>query len=1249
MLIESDNHHVCRLAHYHIRQLAPIRDSDSYRQLISALERQAGSPSPARRACATKTLAKVFRTSETAHATDFVMEVFNRIGGARVCKPVAPAKPMRIAGVSIGDGSEKKGNKSNIQKFHDKTKAAFGMGKIVRGEVYDYKKAMESGDSNASTNNPKGNNRSLSRRNTSPAQVDDGVGGTVQASSAASGLFVRSRVGKMLVSHATIAALRRINRVAIKQARVESYIFDSGLMSVVVSTVRHTMALLELRSTVSPKAVSQYLAPRLPHRGSPPDMRLYLEDLGARVYYARLISSLAEDPNLSKYIPDEAPKQAKRDANNTRNKTGPSFEDATTVGEKATQLLKFLFSREQMNNVVSTVRATASNALTIARPERAIPKDDSLGVEYAEALINLVKNASNRVLIETLRGLSRRKWTTWFEAPIPQSALYNAPELNDADGYGEADDMWDDDDTDDDLKDNDDSEDENELGAYEDDLAQGGGEDGNGIDKQERRPSSAKGDGAEPDLANRIDATERETLFSRMNLRRKERREKRIGGKTPFYLRKVQEGMVPALEIILRRIYGALLEDEPVRRFAAVDAVIVLARAKIYGHTEEEHEKRRQAQQSVGMLMITGGEVGGNSMAPAPITGGSFGDEKTHPLEALVKPLLELIDEDPNAFIRGRAAVALLFVVASGAGRGKLDDESQSNLDGNVYDEDDARNQEQTPVLLRLLGNYVRHPLSGNGVGLKQMSEVVDYLVYEVLDIAPDLAPSALALAEEWARVHPTVGVCGRLGAIWEKVLSLGMGKLVGESLIRSISAGPLLERVASAATIFLRRRALDVAVLTVGAKQLGLDMTGVEGGVGLPEPLPRAVGVEMEKYFSILWHCILVGPSAECRAFAVESLGGAAVIAGEPFRISTYERLVELVRVGGLGVRPIVERVLTSLDALYMAREQFSETRAKYRIARDGSYKGKEWLAMVWKLRCDAVNAAQIALGVEPPSGWLALGPGGTKDVANAERLAKQNGTTANVNFGNIGKDAGGAQPSQMGGEQQAGGDNQQMNNNNNHMMGAVIDSDLPVMALDVNSALGDQNDDGPVSQGSPSEQYERRRYSGGRYNEWGDDGHRGHRDYDNRDEYERRRLYDDRDDNQYGYDHNDDDYRRGRGDDWYDDGPQVDDRQNKQQQEEEDRKLAEQLQEEEGTGDGDAAGGGLFGQQANRRNTGAGTSVAAIGSEAREMLSSTAQAAERLFKQGLRGGKELTEKVRKTAARSAALDSLRNSNRKN
>lgn len=935
LLIESENVHVCRLAHYHLRQAAPhLSNGELHRDIYEALEREIVRPSPARRTAATKTLTKVLRHVDVARGTEFVANVFNTIGGARVEDPNKTVS-RRVAGMNI-PGTNVSKNRSN---------GILPSSKPVNATT------VEEAD--------KRDKRAI-------VEVDDGAGG-VMSSFAEKVPVLKSKRGKVLVGHAVFAGLRRINRIAKDHARVDAYFFDSGFLSVNPSTVRHCIALLEIRSIVSPGPVSRYLVQRLPHKNPPQNKRLHLQDLGARVYFARLLGALAEDPDLTVFVHENAAPQV-------HYKTGPTLQEALgepTLKQKATGLFKFLFHKDRATEIKGAVVNTKNAVVGQGRPPR-LRRNDPLGVEFAEALVNLLKNASNRVLIEALRGLANRKWTTWFEAPVPQGALYNSPELDATSGVVGPDDSLDEEDDVDDIEKA--SDDPDELGAYDDDI----GDEHEASNAPKRKSEAAQ---QEPDKDLGELAAEKQTWFSRLKSDRKQRRAERIDVETPFYLRKLGHGVVPALEVVLRRIYAAMLHDEPIRRFAAADATVALARAKIYGHVEEDHIQLRRAQNAysgfAGSSTLSASRevaVGGQSGGTVALSGTAFDDEK-HPLNSLVRPLTEIMAEDPNQYVRGRAAVALAFVLGAGAGRNKA--ASSASFQQQNTDDDDL---DKNALMVRYFGAFVRNPDAGRGVGLRLVSDLVDYLVYEVLDAAPDLAPSAVQLVELWATRHPTIGVCGRLGAIWEKVLSMGLGAVVGTSIFRAVQSAPELERVASAAAAFLRRRTLDLAVLTVGASQLA--------GLAVPEPLPRAIGVEMEKYFSLLWHCALLGPSAECRVHAVEALAAAAVLAGDPFRVCVYERLVELVRVRGLGLKAAADAALGCLDMLYSARERFSEARAANNVPRDGSCVAKKWLTIVWQLAAEAASAAQILLGAPPPPGWQPLGPGGSADLANAERV---------------------------------------------------------------------------------------------------------------------------------------------------------------------------------------------------------------------------------------------------------------------
>ncbi len=913
-LLESENVHVCRLAHYHLRQSSYLlRSGEHHRDIFETLEREITRPSPARRAAATKTLAKILRHIDVARGTEFVSNVFNTIGGARVEDPNKTVQ-RKLVGVSIPGTDVSNRKKKGLNDLLPNQKVVTAT-TAEEADVRD-KKSRE--------------------------EEDDGAGGTM-TTFASSATDIKSKRGKMLVGHSVFAALRRINRISKNHAKVEAFFFDSGFTSVVPSTVRHCMALIEIRSHVSPGPVSRYLVQRLPHKNPPANKRLHIQDLGGRVYFARLLGALAEDPDLDAYIPDTSSTKVAKEGHGT----GPTISEVLgepTLKKKATGLFRFLFNKDRVDDMRSAVQTT-KNVVSSAVITPKIRKSDPLGVEFAEALVNLMKNASNRVLIEVLRGLSHRKWTTWFEAPLPQAAVYNSPELMEAAGYDEVD--VDDDEKDEKRDDNDDDIDE--LGAYENDMA-----------VVEQRDTSNAVSPRKPDEEGigEEQAAENANWFMRLRSDRKQRREERIESDAPFYLRKLGHGVVPALEVVLRRIYAAMLHDEPIRRFSATEAIVALARAKIYGHIEQDHHKLRQAQKVYRSYAAS--TLPTSTSRDVAVIGDSKShvDGDDHPFEALVRPLTELMAEDPNQYVRARAAIALAFVLGAGAGR---------------------RGEEKT-LMTRYFSAFVQHPDAGRGVGLRLVSEFVDYVLHEVLDASPDLAPSSVMLVELWATTHSTIGVCGRLGAMWEKVLSMGEGSVVGASIFRAVESPPERERVASAAAAFLRRRTLDLAVLTVGASHLA--------GFAVPEPLPRAIGIEMEKYFSLLWHCALLGPSAECRIFAVEAMGGAGAVAGDPFRIGVYERLVELVRIRGLGLKATAETVLHCLDMLYSARERFSEARATNNIPRDGSCLTREWLVIVWQLAAESSSAAQILLGAPPPPGWQPLGPSGAADLSNAERL---------------------------------------------------------------------------------------------------------------------------------------------------------------------------------------------------------------------------------------------------------------------
>lgn len=939
-LIGWDDRRVCRLGHYFLRGVGSLK-GELYGAALEALEREVIKKSPARRAAAVKTLVKLFKRGDEKRVMDFVNDTFKCIGGARVKNPNV-VENKKLVGVSI-PGTTAKDKRGRFQK----RRSVVGDAKVETEEP-----AVSSGG------------------------IDDGAGGLI-VGARGNAPFVKSRNGKLIVSHSTFAALRRMNRVSADKVRVQAFYFDSGLKSTSPSSVRHTMALLEIRSRLSPKAVSSYLLQRLPHRNPPANRKLSLEDLGAKVYFARLLGSMAEDPVLANHIPKAAPKVSKRPPESVAEALG-------NFKEKATKVFRFLFNKQRVTDVSNTVRR-----VTPGLKEEYRRSDDPVGVEFAEALVWLLRNPSNRVLIESLRGLTLRRWTTWFEAPIPQAALYNSPELEDP----ENEEVSSDDDEKSEGDDSDEaSEPDDDLGTFDAD----GEKSSNGAAQGAKGTSDAQL--GEDDLEER-----QKGFFEKLKENRAARRRERVETQTPFYLRKIGEGMVPALEVILRRIYAAMLHDDAVRRFAAADAAIALARANMYGHTAEEHRTLKLAQKAFREKKAREASRGifGGVNSKAVVVAGEVASQSSindvgahqHPLEALVRILRELMREDSNRYVRSRAAAALVFVVGAGGGRGAAEDmklEEHIAFD-DMYAEpslaEDGRadpkiddGSEQTSVLMRYFKNYVTRSGAGSGVEFRMTTELIDYLTSEVLDVAPELGESAVELVEAWAMTHPTVGVTGRLEAVWEKVLSMGGCKIVGESIFRAIQVEPKKERLAAAAAMFLRRRALDLAVITVGSNHLA--------GQAVPEPLPRAIGVEMERYFSALWHACLLGPSAECRTFAVEALGGAATLAGDPFRICTYERLVELIEMRGLGLKIPAERVLLSLDAMYYARERFGEARVANRIPRNSYPTSKEWLEIVWKLAAEASSAAQILLGMPPPPGWEPLGPEGLTDVVNAESM---------------------------------------------------------------------------------------------------------------------------------------------------------------------------------------------------------------------------------------------------------------------
>jgi len=877
-----------RLAHYFLRESVPFPE-EHYTSALEKLETQLLSSSPARRSAAAKTMARICRArneDSAQRASDFLAQFFDTIGGVRF--------------------------KTKQEKAQD-----------AKDKRRDAKTRRRNGDAapppEAEEHIP---------------VVDDGAGGTI-STAAQEAQKIKSKFGKQVAVHSVMAAMRRVSsKNNVSAFPIEKYFLDSGLASITPSTVRHTMAILLHRLRGSPQSVAEYLLPRLAHKNPPPPFRLVLEDLGAKVYFARILSSLAQDPNLGR-----SPATVTEGA--TIANTMPTRRD------RGAGVFQFLF-----NSITDTVSKGVS---TVTGVNARLPgRNDPLGVEFAEALVSLLKNPSNRVLIEVLRGLARRKWATWTEVPIPTQALFGSPELEDKsstaenenalDGFGE-----------------DDFEEEGELEDTEND------QEGTSEKNIETEKRNSKFGGAEVSLEDDValDAPEggwnsvalNKGAFQRMKENRRLKREMDFDQKTPFYMRKVGAGSVTALEVIMRRIYASMLNDEAVRRFAAVDAVIALARAFIYGHSQEEMDELRKRRTAHFALRERKDESTPSTVAV---------EDDGHPLASLIVPLKELMEQDPSIHVRSRAALAALFIVGSG-----VDKWTGVQEDGTA----------QLP-LLKLFGPYFGSKDCGEGIGLASAMRFIDALLFEILQIVPDLSRSTLELVEHWAMKQKSAVPAGRLLEVWEIVMRRGSaeeGCAVGDSICRCLNVGPSMERVACAAAIFLRRRALDVAVLTCdSAEQMRRRV---------PEPLPQHIGRELEKYCSALWHCVLLGPSAECSSLCVEALGGVAALAGDPFRIEIYERICELVKARGLGLRIVSERVLDCLDSLYACREKFAEAKERMYTLGGSSAVRENWVSGVWALAAQASSAAQILLGVSPPPLWLPLGPDAQRDVEAAEQ----------------------------------------------------------------------------------------------------------------------------------------------------------------------------------------------------------------------------------------------------------------------
>ncbi|KAA8497557.1 hypothetical protein FVE85_5142 [Porphyridium purpureum] len=1061
VLLAVDHPHVARLAHYFVRCCAPIEDDDEYRDIYEALEAEAASPSPARRAAATKSLARITKAREMRRAQDYITDVLRSVGAALTEEDKKKKKKKEKR-------RKKKGGEDAEQEAA--TKAA----NDTDGQDAAYEGAR---------------------------MIDDGAGGVIYSSRMEEAQKVKSKLGKMLVGHAVLGGMRRLQRVNVENIRVEVYFFDLGLASVCTSTVRHAMAMLEARTYGSATPVAQYLLPRLPHKNPPKNLRLKLEDLGAKVYYARILGILAQDPDFAQYVPEKNALQWRKEQQSSMiEKAAPSSAmdaagssnagDGTDTGPAAKPekrgFFRFIFNGGK--KLFGGIRRKLGL-------EKRMRPNDPLGVEFVEALLRLIQNPSNRVLLEVVRGVSRRRWITWANVPVPQAALFGSAELEEPRQLDLSE--W--------AKED---ENENEVSSNDD-------EDGMAADNMDDAdffdwdPDAAAAEGGnqtqlleDEDVVEQVEIqvdeqvvrenTKKTTFIQRMKEKRATNRQKKFDLNTPFYLRRVGEGSVTALEAIMRRVYAAMNSDETTRRLAAAESAVHLGRAKLYSDTEEERElyklakekifsqeskktgnrhvldgsgnasaQQQQQQQSTraGLFgrrksgapassmvaaaaqnmmvqqqeqakLANGGKAqpkaitsgarfagqqalvpvtvpdggsdpnGGLALAIASVGVGGTGagnlkpasELEDSPLEPLVMPLKDLMDEDVSLAVRSEAGTALMFFLASGAGikafaaLAAAERERRWN-DPDAFGKETLDDFYSPPgervdscMLVRYFGAYLRDPAHGAGIGFESAERVMDTLLYEILEESPWLGVDAVELAEYWAMKHPNAGPVGKLGLFWEALLSVGSqeaGIAVGASVTRCLLVDPSRERVACAAAVFLRRRILDIAVLSAGY----VDRLGS----GIPEPLPEEIGEEIERYFSALWHGVVLGPSAEARALCVQALGGGAVLAGDPFRIATYERLTELVRARGYGLRLSAETVLDSLDTMYYTRERLAEARVKMMQMGHASNYSK-WLKGVWKLAAESACAAQVILGCPPPPGWEPLGPEGSQVVAESE-----------------------------------------------------------------------------------------------------------------------------------------------------------------------------------------------------------------------------------------------------------------------
>mmetsp|Transcript_9444 Transcript_9444/g.28523 ORF Transcript_9444/g.28523 Transcript_9444/m.28523 type:complete len:690 (+) Transcript_9444:1-2070(+) len=607
---------------------------------------------------------------------------------------------------------------------------------------------------------------------------------------------------------------------------------------------------------------------------------------------------------------------------------------------------------------------------------------DKLGVDYLEALLILLRNPSSRVLLEVIIGLSRRNWSTWIDVPVPSHALFDSPDYDDA-RLGGAVDLG--------TATYGDSDNSDEEFLKGDKLVQ---------EKEDLQ--TAMGDRGR--LGN---------FFDQKREKRRLQRELQAENNAPFYLRKMGEGMIPALEVVMKRILGGVLSDEPCRRIGSLRAAVALARAKLYTDSREQQELFKRVKESY---------YGSGSMPPqvksatTELSKVTFEDDaQQHILEPLVKHFKFLVEEETCLYVRCKAAEALLLFVAAGAGTSleeafAAEDEAQdaekasearakgSNVPDNAQNGDqgpllegkasNGRRQSEPsaprrPLLLRLFEHFLCNTKVNEAVLLRAIGPFMDSLIFEITQIAPQLCEQVVMLVESFAIFRGSKGVCGHLFDVWESVLSLATitaAKVVGRSVQHCAMAGCSRERIVGTAAQFLRRRVLDLSVIAAGEKDLM--------SAGVPTPLPQRIGTEMEGYFSLLYHGVLMGPSPESRQNFLDALGGAAVLAGDPFRISTYEKLCELIIARGLGLRAGTEFILRSFDTLYAVRERFAEARVKMQEQGGITSRTREelWLRGVWRLAVEASVAATSLLGAPPPPGWQPLGPEGEFDVRAAE-----------------------------------------------------------------------------------------------------------------------------------------------------------------------------------------------------------------------------------------------------------------------